>query len=81
MCDQLDLPYKHRNLRPSLRTAYKRITLCSKNNDERITIDFDIHIQDMRTSGQEIISFGPVAIVETKASKKETKSQEVLAQM
>ncbi len=81
MCAQLDLPYKYRNLRTSLRTAYKRITLCSKNNDERITIDFDIHIQDMRTPCQEVISFGPVAVVETKASKKETKSQAVLSQM
>lgn len=56
MCANLDLPYSHRNLRPSLRTLYKRITLCSKKNDERITIDFDIHVENLRTNTKEKIN-------------------------
>ncbi len=33
---------------PSVRTKYHRITLCSKNNDERVTIDFNLHFEDLR---------------------------------
>jgi hypothetical protein len=34
---------------PALRTKYHRITLCSKNNDERVTIDFNLHFEDLRS--------------------------------
>ncbi len=50
LCVSFDLPYAHADTRPTMRTLYKRITLCSKKNDERITIDFDIHIQDVTKS-------------------------------
>lgn len=33
---------------PSLKTKYHRITLCSKSNDERVTIDFNLHFEDLR---------------------------------
>jgi hypothetical protein len=56
MCTSLELPYTHANLKPKLRTLYKRITLCSKKNDERITIDFDIKLQDITEKGKELIS-------------------------
>jgi hypothetical protein len=38
------LPFADANLQPTIRTLYQRITLCSKKNDERITIDFDIKL-------------------------------------
>jgi hypothetical protein len=47
LCTSLKLPYGHMRIKPTMRTLYKRITLCSKKSDERITIDFDIHIQDI----------------------------------
>ncbi len=34
---------------PAIKTKYHRITLCSKNNDERVTIDFNLHFEDMRS--------------------------------
>lgn len=56
MCNSLELPYSHTVLKPTLRTLYKRITLCSKKNDERITIDFDVHIQDLTKPNQDNIA-------------------------
>jgi hypothetical protein len=78
MCTSLELPYTHANLKPKLRTLYKRITLCSKKNDERITIDFDIKLQDITKQGKEMISLGPVAIIETKSSHKKSQSHSIL---
>ena len=56
MCTSFELPYIHANIKPKLRTLYKRITLCSKKNDERITIDFDVKLQDITQKGKELIS-------------------------
>lgn len=81
MCNSLELPYMHANIKPKLRTLYKRITLCSKKNDERITIDFDIKLQDITTKGKEFFSLWPVAIIETKSSHKKCQSHEILSKM
>jgi len=81
MCNSLKLPYTHANLKPKLRTLYKRITLCSKKNDERITIDFDIKLQDITEKGKTLISMWPVAIIETKSSHKKCKSHIILNQL
>lgn len=56
MCTSLELPHTHVHLKPKMRTLYKRITLCSKQNDERITIDFDVKLQDISEKNQDIIS-------------------------
>lgn len=72
ICSSLELGYCDIDLTPNLRTNYKRITLCSKTSDERITIDFDIKVQDVRNPDTETMSFGSVVIVETKSSRKKT---------
>jgi hypothetical protein len=36
------------DITPSLKTHYKRLTLCSKDNSERVTIDFDVELKDIR---------------------------------
>lgn len=33
---------------PSLRTHYDRLTLCSKDNSERVTVDFNVEMEDLR---------------------------------
>jgi VTC domain len=81
MCNSLELPYIHANLKPKLRTLYKRITLCSKKNDERITIDFDIKLQDITSQNKELISLWPVAIIETKSSHKSCQSHTTLKKL
>lgn len=78
VCTSLDLEYAHENLQPTLRTLYKRVTLCSKKNDERITIDFDIRVQDVTQENAELIPFGPIAIIETKSSRKKSKSHDTI---
>jgi VTC domain len=37
---------------PAIKTKYHRITLCSKNNDERVTIDFNLHFEDLRSEAK-----------------------------
>lgn len=81
MCNSLELPYMHANIKPKLRTLYKRITLCSKKNDERITIDFDIKLQDITAKWKELFSLWPVAIIETKSGNKHCQSHEILNKM
>lgn len=78
MCTSLELPYIHVNLKPKLRTLYKRITLCSKKNDERITIDFDVKLQSLTEPNKDFYSLGPVAIIETKSGHKNCQSHTIL---
>lgn len=78
ICNSLNLDHAHAILKPTIRTLYKRVTLCSKKNDERITIDFDVQVQDIMKDGTEKISLGPVAIIETKSSHKTSKSHTVI---
>jgi hypothetical protein len=36
------------NIFPALATKYNRITFCSKSNDERVTVDFGVRLEDLR---------------------------------
>lgn len=67
-------------LTPSLRNTYKRITFCSKNNDERITIDFNVSFYDpvnlMQTHTMENI-----AIVESKAATQPAPSASIFEKL
>ena len=81
ICTSLNLEHAHYSLKPTIRTVYKRVTLCSKKNDERITIDFDVNVQDIMKEGTEKIPFGPVAIIETKSSHKKSKSHAVIEKL
>lgn len=62
---------------PSLSTKYHRITLCSKSNDERVTVDFNIRLEDLRNK-KEIISLDNLVILESKSMSKNWKSSEIM---
>ena len=81
ICSSLDLSYSDADLRPAIRTNYKRITLCSKVSDERITIDFDIQVQDVTKEDSETKFFGPVAIIETKSSHENTMGRKIIKKL
>ena len=81
VCTTLDLPFAEEKLCPSMRTLYQRITLCSKKNDERITIDFDIKVQDMTKPWSPLISMPPIAIVESKSTHNKCRSHVTLSSM
>lgn len=81
ICTSLNLEHAHYSLKPTIRTHYKRVTLCSKKNDERITIDFDINVQDIMKEGMDRIPFGPVAIIETKSARKKSDSHAVIEKL
>lgn len=52
---------------PSLTTKYKRITFCSKSNDERLTVDFDIELIDLRNKWNKAIKLDNLVIIESKS--------------
>ena len=70
---------------PSFGTRYRRCTLCSKNNDERITIDFDITLTDLRSKGKKVnlpeIKLDNLAIIESKSTHITCKSHTTFADM
>ena len=51
-------------LRPTVTTAYKRITLVAKEGSERLTIDYNLKL---RVDGEDIILPPHFAILETKS--------------
>lgn len=57
-----------KELSPAIATRYQRITLCSKKNDERITIDLDISVRDMRDEKAKRHHLPSFAIVESKSN-------------
>ncbi|NDK08568.1 VTC domain-containing protein [Candidatus Gracilibacteria bacterium] len=63
---------------PSLATKYHRITFCSKSNDERVTVDFNVRLQDLRNEGKDIISLDNLVILESKSMSKDGKSAQIM---
>lgn len=63
---------------PALATKYHRITLCSKSNDERVTVDFNIKLEDLRNKWKEIISLDNLVILESKSMTRKWKSSEIM---
>lgn len=63
---------------PSLRTKYNRLTLCSKDSSERVTIDFNIQFQDLRKDNASYYEAGPIVILESKTMSKDSHSQGVM---
>ncbi|MDD3301989.1 MAG: polyphosphate polymerase domain-containing protein [Candidatus Gracilibacteria bacterium] len=63
---------------PSLATKYNRITFCSKTNDERLTIDFNIRLEDLRNDGKAIIDLDNLVIIESKSMSKDGKSSRIM---
>lgn len=60
---------------PSLNNRYNRITLCHKDGDERVTIDFNIQYLDPEKPGNNY-TLNNVAIIESKASVQPAPSHE-----
>lgn len=81
ICTSLNLDHAHVTLQPTIRTLYKRVTLCSKKNDERITIDFDVQVQDIMNKNTDLISLWPVAIIETKSSHNKSQSHAIIEKL
>lgn len=63
---------------PTMRTTYRRFTLCSKANDERITIDFDLSFSDPTDPNTKSIELPHLAIIEAKSSERDSRSAELM---
>jgi hypothetical protein len=63
---------------PTMKTTYKRLTLCSKFGDERITIDMDISFTDPNDPTWKVIELPHFAIIESKASSAKSRSMKVM---
>jgi hypothetical protein len=66
---------------PAMGTRYQRFTLCSKNNDERLTIDFNIHLYDTRNPEKAPIHLKNLAIIESKSNSTDCLSHHVLKEL
>ena len=63
---------------PSIITKYSRLTFCSKNNDERVTVDFNVRVLDARNPKSEEIPFKNLVIIESKSAGRKGKSHKVM---
>jgi len=63
---------------PSLKSEYNRLTLCSKKSSERITIDFNIKVKDLRSESQENTELNNLVIIESKSLNKKSESKEIM---
>ncbi len=69
---------------PALHNTYQRCTLCSKQNDERVTIDFNIEFDNSRADVNDPEAKKPygldnLVIIESKSTSKAWFSHEVMA--
>ena len=55
------------SISPAMRTKYNRLTLVSKTGEERLTIDFNISVKDLRTKGAKNIKLDNLVIIESKS--------------
>ena len=65
-------------LTPAVKTKYKRITLVSKDCTERLTIDFDIRILDLRAKESSEVNLKNLVIIESKSLSKNCNSSEIM---
>ena len=65
-------------IQPMLRTVYKRFTLCSRHNDERITIDLDLSLSDPQNPKSPVIELPHLAIIESKAAAEMSRSAKIM---
>ena len=81
LCQSLSLSYSKEAIFPSVQTRCKRITLCSKTSDERVTIDFDVELNDLRDKSGRWIKLGNVAILESKSTSEKCYSSKVMKKL
>jgi hypothetical protein len=65
-------------LHPSLVVSFQRVTIVSKKNDERLTIDFNLTFSDPRHPKKNPIKLDNVIIVESKSSSTKTYSHKLM---
>lgn len=66
---------------PALNTNYNRMTLCSKDNGERVTIDFNIKTNDLRDSKAKSVSIENAVILESKSMSESCASHKVMEKL
>lgn len=66
---------------PAIRTKYNRITLVEKSGNERLTIDFNVSIQDMRNDRHTEMPLENLVIVESKSLSKKCKSAKIMKEL
>ncbi len=66
------------NISPAISTKYKRLTLVSKTGEERLTIDFNIVIKDLRHEDAKEIKLKNLVIIESKSLSDDCKSIQII---
>lgn len=66
------------DISPAMRTKYNRLTLVSNTWEERLTIDFNISVKDLRTKHAKNISLDNLVIIESKSLSDDCKSINII---
>ncbi len=63
---------------PSIKTTYSRMTLVNKDSSERLTIDFNIEVSNIRKKNKKKIGLDNLVIVESKSMSKKCSWVEIM---
>ena len=63
---------------PSLEISFERVTIVSKKNDERLTVDFNLQFTDLRNDKKSPIKCENLVIVESKSASTRTYSHKLM---
>ena len=66
------------DISPAMRTKYNRLTLVSATGEERLTIDFNISVKDLRSKKAKNIKLKNLVIIESKSLSDNCKSCEII---
>lgn len=66
------------DISPAMQTKYNRLTLVSKSGEERLTIDFNISVKDLRNKKAKRISLDNLVIIESKSLSDTCKSIQII---
>lgn len=66
------------DISPAMRTKYNRLTLVSTTGEERLTIDFNISVKDLRNDKAKNIKLENLVIIESKSLSDNCKSIEII---
>ena len=61
-----------------MQTKYNRLTLVSKTGEERLTIDFNISVKDLRNEKAKNIKLKNLVIIESKSLSAHCKSSDII---
>jgi len=63
---------------PAIRTKYNRMTLVSQDSSERLTIDFNISVSNLRDKKSYSTKLDNIVIIESKSLEKNSLSQKIM---